>query len=117
MPGLRGSAGNRVASSGAHGSPAMASTSWSVAATTPLQAAGYYPFIAAQPRSRPLNDIVENPNRLVISRQLAAQAIMNYFLANAEAGSHAANDELIAELARRQRKGGPQGLPYEGMGE
>jgi len=32
-------------------------------------------------------------------KQLAAHAITSYFLANADAGNHAANDELIAELA------------------
>ncbi len=64
-----------------------------------------------------MSDLVEHFDRPLIPRQLAAQAIMNYFLANAEAGSHAANDELIAELARRQRKGGPQRLPYEVMDE
>jgi predicted transcriptional regulator len=51
-----------------------------------------------------VSDTVPNPDRPVISRRLAAQAIMNYFLANADAGNHAANDELVAELARRQRE-------------
>ncbi len=39
------------------------------------------------------------------TKQQAAEAIVNYFLTNADTGNHTANDELIAELARRQRKG------------
>lgn len=52
-----------------------------------------------------MSDPVEDPDQPVITRQQAAQAIMSYFLANAEAGNHAANDELIAELARRRMTG------------
>jgi predicted transcriptional regulator len=51
-----------------------------------------------------VSDTTPDPDRPVISRKLAAQAIVNYFLANADAGNHAANDELIAELARRQHQ-------------
>jgi len=50
-----------------------------------------------------VSDPRDNSDQLVI-RELAAQAIMSYFLLNAEVGNHAANDELIAELARRQRE-------------
>lgn len=50
-----------------------------------------------------MSDAVEKLDQPVLTRQQAAQAIMNCFLVNAEAGNHAANDELIAELARRQR--------------
>ncbi len=46
---------------------------------------------------------MNNHDQQVTTQQLAAHAIMNYFLANAEAGNHAANDELIAQLARHQR--------------
>ncbi|HET9254673.1 MAG TPA: hypothetical protein VFO16_05665 [Pseudonocardiaceae bacterium] len=51
-----------------------------------------------------MSDTVPSPDQPVISRRLAAEAIVNYFLANADAGNHAANDELVAELARRQRE-------------
>lgn len=51
-----------------------------------------------------MSDTVEAPNQPVITRQQAAQAMVSYFLANADAGDHAANDELIAELAHRQRQ-------------
>lgn len=40
MPGLRSSAGDRVARSRAHGPPAMAPTPWPVAAAAPPQATG-----------------------------------------------------------------------------
>jgi hypothetical protein len=39
----------------------------------------------------------------VMSRQAAARALCALFLANAEHGHNAANDELIAELTRRIR--------------
>lgn len=52
-----------------------------------------------------MSDAVERPDQPVITKQQAARAIMNYFLANAEAGNHAANDQLIAELARRRKTG------------
>lgn len=51
-----------------------------------------------------MSEVVEDPGQLVISRQLAAQTIVNYFMANADAGNHAANDELITELASHQRE-------------
>lgn len=51
-----------------------------------------------------MSDAVEHPDRPALTRQLAAQAIVDYFLANAETGNHAANDELIAALALRQRR-------------
>jgi GGDEF domain-containing protein len=40
---------------------------------------------------------------LIESPATAAEALRDYFLANADAGDHAANDELIAELVRRIR--------------
>ena len=43
------------------------------------------------------------PEPASITREQAAQAIVNYFLTNAESGDHAANDELIAEMARRRQ--------------
>lgn len=46
---------------------------------------------------------MDNQDRPMLTRELAAYAITSYFLANAEAGNHAANDELIAELARRRQ--------------
>jgi predicted signal transduction protein with EAL and GGDEF domain len=50
-----------------------------------------------------MSGTVENTGRPVLTRQLAAQAIVDYFLANADAGNHAVNDELVVELARRHR--------------
>ncbi|MGH3899291.1 MAG: hypothetical protein ACRDTA_13830 [Pseudonocardiaceae bacterium] len=40
---------------------------------------------------------------LIDSPAAAAEALRDYFLANAEAGDNAANDELVAELVRRIR--------------
>ncbi|MGH3874263.1 MAG: hypothetical protein ACRDSR_22640 [Pseudonocardiaceae bacterium] len=40
---------------------------------------------------------------LIDSPAAAAQALCDYFLANADRGDHAANDELVAELVRRIR--------------
>jgi hypothetical protein len=37
------------------------------------------------------------------SQAAAAQALYDHFLANADRGDHAANDELVAELLRRIR--------------
>ncbi len=37
------------------------------------------------------------------SQATAAQALYDHFLANADSGNHAANDELITELLRRIR--------------
>lgn len=52
-----------------------------------------------------MSDTAENLDLpATINQPQAAHAIMNYFLANADAGNHAANDELIAEMARYQRK-------------
>ncbi|MDQ2882495.1 MAG: hypothetical protein M3Y48_15170 [Actinomycetota bacterium] len=42
---------------------------------------------------------------MIDSSAAAAQALCDYFLANAERGDHGANDELIAELVRRIRAG------------
>lgn len=50
-----------------------------------------------------MSDAVEKLDQPVITQQQAALAIMNYFLANAEVGNHAANDELIVELGRWRR--------------
>lgn len=59
-----------------------------------------------------MSDARENLDRPVITRQLAAHVIVDYFLANAEAGNHAANDELIVELARRQDQTHQYGDPH-----
>jgi hypothetical protein len=39
----------------------------------------------------------------VISADAAAWALQEYFLANADRGDNAANDELVAEMPRRMR--------------
>jgi hypothetical protein len=39
----------------------------------------------------------------VISADAAARALQEYFLANADRGDNAANDELVAEMLRRMR--------------
>ncbi len=39
----------------------------------------------------------------VISADAAARALQEYFLANADRGDDAANDELVAEMLRRMR--------------
>lgn len=41
---------------------------------------------------------------MITNHQDAARALVNYFLANADAGNNAANDELIVELLRHQRR-------------
>jgi hypothetical protein len=43
------------------------------------------------------------PDPPVISADAAAQVLCDYFLANAERGDNAANDEFVAELALRMR--------------
>jgi len=43
------------------------------------------------------------PDPPVISADAAARALREYFLANADRGDDAANDELIAEMLRRIR--------------
>ena len=43
------------------------------------------------------------PGPLLISADAAAQALEECFLANADQGDHAANDDLVAELLRRMR--------------
>lgn len=43
------------------------------------------------------------PNPMMPSQAAAAQALYDYFLANADRGDHAANDELVTELLRRIR--------------
>ncbi|MGH3824097.1 MAG: hypothetical protein ACRDRA_14895 [Pseudonocardiaceae bacterium] len=40
---------------------------------------------------------------VIDSPAAAAQALCDYFLANADCGDHAANDELVAEMVRRIR--------------
>ena len=45
------------------------------------------------------------PGPPVISADVAARVLCDYFLANAERGDNAANDEFIAELALRMRTG------------
>lgn len=57
------------------------------------------PWPAAQSASSPV------PGPPVISADAAAQVLCDYFLANAERGNNAANDEFVAELALRMRTG------------
>jgi hypothetical protein len=49
----------------------------------------------------PVNSPVPVPP--LISAEAAARALQEYFLANADRGDNAANDELIAEILRRMR--------------
>lgn len=55
------------------------------------------------------------PSPLVISADAAAQALQEYFLANADSGDNAANDELVTALVHRlrtgQARGGGVGFP------
>ncbi|OLR92138.1 hypothetical protein [Actinokineospora bangkokensis] len=49
---------------------------------------------------------LEHPDDPVIAdRQDAARALLRYFLANADANDHVANDELVEEFRRRARSG------------
>ena len=50
---------------------------------------------------------VEDP--VILDRQDAAQALLRYFLANADANDHDANDELVQEFRRRARR--PRNFP------
>jgi hypothetical protein len=43
------------------------------------------------------------PDPPLISADAAARALQEYFLANADRGDDAANDELVAEMLRRIR--------------
>lgn len=43
------------------------------------------------------------PDAPLISAAAAARALQEYFLANADRGDNAANDELVAEMLRRIR--------------
>jgi hypothetical protein len=43
------------------------------------------------------------PGPPLISADAAARALQEYFLANADRGDNAANDEFVAELLRRMR--------------
>jgi hypothetical protein len=51
----------------------------------------------------PNSDDSGNDPPLIDSSAAAAQALCAYFLANADRGDNAANDELVAELVRRIR--------------
>ncbi len=55
------------------------------------------------PQGRPVSFPVPGPP--VISADAAARVLCDYFLANAERGDNAANDEFVAELALRMRTG------------
>lgn len=44
-----------------------------------------------------------DPTPVIPNPAAAAQALCDHFLANADRGDHAANDELVAELVRRIR--------------
>ncbi|MGH4008136.1 MAG: hypothetical protein ACRDTH_08275 [Pseudonocardiaceae bacterium] len=43
------------------------------------------------------------PDQLLISAEAAARVLQEHFLANADRGDHAANDELVTEILRRIR--------------
>lgn len=43
------------------------------------------------------------PDPSLISADAAARALQEHFLANADRGDNAANDELVAEMLRRSR--------------
>ena len=43
------------------------------------------------------------PDPPLISAEAAARALQEHFLANADRGDNAANDQLVAELVRRIR--------------
>ncbi len=43
------------------------------------------------------------PGPLLINADAAARMLCDHFLANADRGDNAANDELVAELVRRMR--------------
>jgi hypothetical protein len=55
------------------------------------------PSPAGHPASSPA------PGPPLISAEAAARALQECFLANADRGDNAANDELVAELLRRMR--------------
>ncbi len=57
---------------------------------------------AAEEPSEPVSAPGSDPP-LIDSPAAAAEALRDYFLANAEAGDNAANDELVAEMVRRIR--------------
>ncbi|MGH3754617.1 MAG: hypothetical protein ACRDRP_18345 [Pseudonocardiaceae bacterium] len=51
------------------------------------------------------------PDPPLLSADAAARALQEYFLANADRGDDAANDELVAEMLRRirARQAAPEG--------
>ena len=55
------------------------------------------------PQDRQITGEPPVPGPPLISADAAAQALQEYFLANADRGDDAANDELIAEILRRIR--------------
>jgi hypothetical protein len=63
------------------------------------------------------------PSPSAISQAAAADALCAYFLANADRGDNAANDDLVAELVGRIRAqqqsldGGPDDVHDAGVGE
>ncbi len=61
---------------------------------------GRYPF-AERPEGYSVSSPVPGPP--LVSADAAARALQELFLANADRGDHAANDELVAELLRRIR--------------
>lgn len=56
---------------------------------------------------RPMSGILDPNEAATTDRHDAATLLVNYFLDNAEAGDHAANDHLIGEMIRRQREQQP----------
>lgn len=59
------------------------------------------PVIDPGPEGHPASALVPGPP--LISAEAAARALQECFLANADRGDNAANDELVAELLRRMR--------------
>ncbi|MGH4007429.1 MAG: hypothetical protein ACRDTH_04550 [Pseudonocardiaceae bacterium] len=55
------------------------------------------------PQDRPITGEPPVPGPPLISADAAAQALQEYFLANADRGDDAANDELITKMLRRMR--------------
>ncbi|MGH8571593.1 MAG: hypothetical protein ACREX8_03325 [Gammaproteobacteria bacterium] len=58
---------------------------------------------AAESSQCDLTTIGDAATSLALALPNAGQALCEYFLANAERGDNAANDQLVAELARRIR--------------
>ena len=62
-----------------------------------------FPLTSAEPVTDPSPAGSPAPGPPLISAEAAARALQECFLANADRGDNAANDELVAELLRRMR--------------